>query len=118
MSKENLLWGAERIHGALLKPNLEAATTTIQNYIRLVRTHRTPSQTWSVFLNNHAKAVWACDFLPVIDLFFRQTHPFFNVELASHRIVCLNVTDHPTAAWVAQQFREATPFGQTPVFLG
>ena len=60
--------------------------------------------------------VWACDFLPVIDLFFRQMHLFFIVELASRRMVYFNVTDHPTDAWVAQQLREATPFGQAPRF--
>jgi putative transposase len=58
-----------------------------------------------------------CDSLPVIDLFFRQTYLFFIVELASLRIVHFNVTAYPTDAWVAQQLREATPYGQTPRFL-
>lgn len=57
------------------------------------------------------------DFLPVIDLFLRQVYLFFIVEHASRRIVCFNVTAHPTDAWVAQQLREATPFGQTPRLL-
>jgi putative transposase len=109
--------GTERIHGELLKLNLKAATTTIQKYIRLARPHRTLSQTWSILLNNHAKDVWACDFLPVINLFFRQMHPFFNVELASRRIIYFNVTDRPTDSWVTEQLREATPFGQAPRFL-
>ncbi len=117
MAKENSLWGAERIRGELRKLGLKAATATIQKYARLPRPPRTPSQSWSVFLNNHAKDVWACDFLPVIDLFFRQVHLFFIVELASRRVIHFNVTAHPTDAWVAQQLREATPFGQTPRFL-
>ena len=53
----------------------------------------------------------------MIDLFFRQVHLFFIVELASRRIVHFSVTAHPTDAWVAQQLREATPFGQAPHFL-
>jgi putative transposase len=61
--------------------------------------------------------VWSCDFLPVIDLLFRQVYLFFIVELSSRRIVHFNVTDHPTDTWVAQQLREATPFGQAPRFL-
>ena len=76
------------------------------------------SLTSTVFLKNHAKDVWACDFLPVVALFFRQTYLFFIVGLASRRIVHFDVTAHRTDAWVAQQLREViTPFGQTPRFL-
>ncbi len=117
MAKDNLLWGSERIHGELLKLNIKVATATIQKYVHSARLHRAPSQTWSVFLKNHAKDVCACDFLPVFDLVFRQVYLFFVIELASRRIVHFNVTAHPTDAWVAQQLREATPFGQTPRFL-
>jgi transposase InsO family protein len=39
------------------------------------------------------------------------------VELASRRVVQVGVTRHPTDAWVAQQLREATPFGQHPKYL-
>lgn len=117
MAKDNLLWGAERIRGELLKLDRKVATATIQKYLRLARPAHAPSQTWAVFLNNHAKDVWACDFLPVIDLFFRQVYLFFIVELASRRIVHFNVTAQPSDEWVAQQLREATPFGQMPRFL-
>ena len=56
-------------------------------------------------------------FLPVIDLWFRPLYLFFIIELASRRVVHFSVTAHPTDAWVAQQLREATPFGQAPRFL-
>jgi putative transposase len=117
MAKENILWGAERIRGELMKLHIEVATATVQKYMRLARPPRAPSQTWSVFLKNHAQAVWACDFLPVFDLFFRPIHVFFIVELASRRIVHFGVTAQPTDTWIAQQLREATPYGQTPRFL-
>jgi transposase InsO family protein len=32
-------------------------------------------------------------------------------------VVHVGVTRHPTGAWVAQQLREATPFGQRPRYL-
>ncbi len=116
-AKDNVLCGAERIHGELLKLDIKVATATIQKYMGKACPFRTPSQTWLVFLKNHAKDVWACDFLPVIDLFFRQTYFFFIVELASRRIVRFNITAHPADAWVAQQLREATPFGLTLCLL-
>jgi hypothetical protein len=117
MAEENQLWGAERIRGELLKLGITVAKHTIQTYITQVRPAKPSSQTWSTFLKNHAKDIWACDFLPVIDLWFRPLYLFFIIELASRRIVHFNVTAHPTDAWVAQQLREATPFGRVPRFL-
>jgi transposase InsO family protein len=61
--------------------------------------------------------VWACDFLQVTDLFFRPLFAFFIVELQSRKVIHVNVTRSPTDLWVAQQLREATPYGQTPKYL-
>ena len=69
------------------------------------------------FLKNHAHDVWACDFVPVIDLLFRTVYVFFVVELGSRRVVHVGATRHPTDAWTAQQLREATPYGQAPRLL-
>ncbi len=51
------------------------------------------------------------------DLFFRPLFLFFIMELGSRRVMHFGVTRHPTDEWVAQQLREATPFGQSPRFL-
>lgn len=117
MAKNNRLWGAPRIRGELLKLGIKVATAMIQKYMREVRPERAPTQTWSVFLKNHAQGIWACDFLPVIDTFFRPLYLFFVVELASRRVVHFGVTRYPTDDWVAQPLREATAFGQAPRFL-
>jgi transposase InsO family protein len=117
MAQENRLWGAERIRGELLKLGLAVAKHMIQTYITHVRPAKPISQTWATFLKNHAKDIWACDFLPVIDLFFRTVYVFFLIELSSRRVVHFGVTRHPTDEWVSQQLREATPFGQAPRFL-
>jgi putative transposase len=42
MAKENLLGGAERIRGELLKLDIKIVTATIQKYMRLARPHRAP----------------------------------------------------------------------------
>ncbi len=119
MTRKNSLWGVERIRGELLKLGIRVATATILKYMRLAHPRRALTQNWSVFLKNHANAkrVWACDFLPTIDLFFRPIYLFFIIELASRRVVHFGVTGSPTDAWVAQQLREATPFGTAPRFL-
>jgi putative transposase len=117
MARENRLWGAERIQGELRKLHIKLAKRTIQKYMRAARPPRPSSQTWSTFLTNHASQIWACDFLPVIDIAFRQLYAFFIIELGSRRVVHVGVTRHPTDAWVAQQLREATPFDEHPTYL-
>ncbi len=114
MAAANRLWGAERIRGELLKLDIHVAKSTIQKYMRDARPTGTSGQTWATFLRNHATDIWACDFLPVTDLLFRPLYAFFVIELASRRVVHVGVTRHPTDAWIAQQVREATPFGQHP----
>jgi hypothetical protein len=78
---------------------------------------RLSGQTWKTFLRNHVAGVWACDFLQVTDLFFRPLFAFFIIELKSRKVIHVNVTRSPTDSWMAQQLREATPYGQTPTSL-
>jgi len=55
--------------------------------------------------------------LQVTDLFFRPLFAFFIIELKERMVIHVNVTRSPTDLWVAQQLREATPYGQTPKYL-
>ncbi len=117
LAAANQLWGAERIRGELLKRGIRVAKTTVQRHMRDARPPRRDGQAWAAFLCNHAPAIWACDFLPVTDLRFRPLHAFFVIAHGSRRVVPVGVTRHPTDAWVAQQLREATPFGERPRYL-
>ncbi len=117
MAANNRLWGAERIRGELLKLDIRVSKRSIQKYMKQIRPKRAPGQSWKTFLRNHAAETWACDFLQVTDLFFRSLYAFFIIELKSRKIIHVNVTRSPTDPWVAQQLREATPYGQTPKYL-
>ena len=120
MTANNRLWGAERIRGELLNLDIRVSKRTIQKYMKQIRPKRAPGQTWKTFLRNHAaemSGVGACDFLQVTDLFFRPLFAFFIVELQSRKVIHVNVTRAPSDPWVAQQLREATPYGQTPKYL-
>ena len=92
MVRKNRLRSTERIRGELLKLGIHVAKRAIQRYMRLERLTRPVDQTWSTFLKSHAKDVWACDFVPVIDLVFRQIYIYFIVELETRRVVHLAVT--------------------------
>jgi len=117
VAAENPLWGAERVRGELIKLGIRVGKRTVQRHMRSARPPRPRGQTWAAFLHNHASDMWACDFLPVIDVGFRALFAFFIIDLGSRRVVHVGVTRHPTDAWVAQQLREATPFGVAPRFL-
>ena len=117
MARNNRLWGAERIRGELLKLNIRVAKRTIQRYMRRVRQPRPPGQRWATFLRNHAHETWACDFLQTYDLLFRPIFAFFLIELGSRRVLHVGVTRSPSNAWVTQQLREATPWGEGSRFL-
>jgi len=117
MAANNRLWGAERIRGELLKLDIRVSKRTIQKYMKQIRPKRAHGQSWKTFLHNHAAEVWACDFLQITDLFFRPLFAFFIIELKSRKVIHVNVTRAPTDPWVAQQLREATPYGQTPKYL-
>ena len=52
-------------------------------------------------------AIVACDFCIVATLTFRLLYVFIIIEHGSRKIIYSNATEHPTAAWTQQQFREA-----------
>jgi len=117
MTSKNRLWGAERIRGELLKLGMHVCKRTIQKYMRNVRTPQPRGQRWATFVHNHAADIWACDFLQVTDLFFRPLFAFFMIELKTRRVIHVGVTRSPTDPCIAQQLREATPYGQAPKYL-
>jgi putative transposase len=86
MALNNRLWGAERIRGELLKLGIHVSKCTVQKYMRHQRA-RPSSRTWGIFLHSHAHEIWACDFLPVTDLFFRSLFDFFLIELKSKKVI-------------------------------
>ena len=116
MANENRLWGAERIRGELLKLGVKVSKRTIQKHMRTER-RRQSGQTWATFLKSHIGDIWACDFTTVYDLLFRPLHIFVIMELHTRRIIHVAITRTPSDAWVAQQLREATPWGEGPKYL-
>jgi len=67
-------------------------------------------QHWATILRNHAKAIVACDFLVTVTTNFRLLYVLVVVHHKSRRLVHVDVTGHPTAAWTLQQLYEAMAF--------
>jgi putative transposase len=85
--------------------------------MQVVRSKPPSGQSWSTFLKTHGQDIWACDFVPVVTLFFKTIHAFVIVHHESRRVVHFGVTERPTDEWITQQLREATPFDEKPKYL-
>jgi putative transposase len=115
MSTANPLWGAPRIHGELQKLGISVSQSTVAKYMR--RPRRPPSQTWRTFLINHASQIMAADLFVVPTVTFRLLFVLVILAHDRRRIVHVAVTEHPTAAWTAQQLRNAFPENEPPRYL-
>jgi transposase InsO family protein len=107
--------GAPRIHGEILKLGIEVAERTVSRLMPKRRPE--PSQTWRTFLTNHVQDLVSIDFFTVPTAQLRVL--FVLVVLAHHRrrVLHFNVTEHPTAAWTAQQIVDAFPDDSAPSYL-
>jgi len=115
ISVQNPFWGAPRIHGELLKLGIEISQATVAKY--MARPPRPPSQTWRTFLANHVHQIVAADFFVVPTATCRLLYVLIILAHDRRRVVHTAVTAHPTAAWTAQQFRDAFPWDQAPRYL-
>ena len=112
MDRENPAWGEEQIaHELLLKLGFVVPPATVRKYLGANRPRGgTSGQRWSTFVRNHAKAIVACDFFIAVTASFRVLYVFVAMEIGSRRVLHTNVTAHPTAEWMIQQFREFLAF--------
>jgi len=115
MSRDNIGWGAPRIHGELQMLGIHVSQSTVTKY--MIRHRKPPSQSWTTFLNNHTKDLAATDFFTVPTATFRILYVFLVLRHDRRRVVRFNTTEHPTAQWTAQQMIEAFPWDSAPRYL-
>ena len=110
-------WGAPRIHGELRMLGFDVSERTVSRYLRVL--HRRPEarQSWTTFLHNHPELIAAMDLFVVFTATFRLLYVFLVIQHGRRQIMHFGVTEHPTAAWVSQQLREAFPFESAPKYL-
>ena len=115
MSRDNIGWGAPRIHGELQMLGIHISQATVAKY--MISHHKPPSQTWRKFLNNHAKELVSIDFFTVPTATFRILYVLLVLSHERRQVVHFNIAENPTATWTAQQMVEAFPFDTAPKYL-
>jgi putative transposase len=110
MTRDNPTWGEERIAAELLlKLGIRVSPCTIRRYVARgtdAGRHGVAGQRWATFARNHAQALVACDFCVVVTATFRILYVVIAMEVGRRRLLHVNVTSHPTAAWTVQQSLE------------
>src|SRR5262249_14479447 len=108
----NPLWRAPRIHGELLKLGIDVAERTVSRLMPKRRPE--PSQTWRTFLANHVRDLVSIDFFIVPTARKRAVLVLVVLAHDRRRVVHFNITEHPTAIWIAQQVVAAFPDDSAP----
>jgi transposase InsO family protein len=91
------------IHGELKMLGIPSSERTVSRILR--RVPRPPSQTWRTFLHNHLGQTVSTDFFTVSTITMKVLFVFIVLEHRRRQVLHFNVTEHPTAAWTAQQDR-------------
>src|SRR4029450_9535287 len=112
MARENPTWGRRRIRAELALLGYEVAELTVAKYMH--RTSPRPAPTWRVFLTAPARDIVAVDFFLVPTLTFRLLFVFVMLRHERRELLHINVTDHPSAVWTAQQIIENVPVQYGP----
>ena len=116
MSREDRLWGTERIRGELVKLGI-VVSPSFDSELSPAWTSALTESDWRTFLRNHAHQLWAADLLTVQTLTFKTLYVLVFIAHGRRQLVHVNVTANPTAAWVWRQLIEATPWDRKPRHL-
>jgi len=115
MALENPTWGAPRIHGELAKLGYHIAQSTVSKY--MPRRPGKMAPRWKTFLDENADDIAAIDMLTVFTATFERLYVLVILGHRRRRILHVEVTDHPTAPWLARQITEAFPWDEAPAII-
>lgn len=99
----------------MLELGIEISQATVAKY--MLGRPASSSPTWRAFLRNEVASIAAIDMFVVPSATFRLMFVVLILVHDRRRIVHLNVTHNPTAAWLSRQVTEAFPWDTAPRFL-
>jgi hypothetical protein len=113
LAQENPSWGYSKLHGELLKLGYDIGRSTVREILK--RQHIAPAPqrpkngaSWSTLLKHYGQQILASDIFTEETAWLKTLHTLFFIEVGSRRVHFAGCTEHPSAAWVAQQARQLT----------
>jgi hypothetical protein len=73
-----------------------------------------PSQGWRTFVHDHADAIASIDMFVVPTISFGLLYGLLILHQSRRELLCLGVTAHPNAEWLARQLTEACGWDEPP----
>jgi putative transposase len=111
----NPTWGSPRIVLELKKLGIDVAKSTVERY--QPKKSKPTGPGWKAFLRAHANELASMDFFVVPTAGLKVLFVLVILSHGRRRALHFNVTESPTADWIAQQIVEAFPFESAPRFL-
>ena len=115
MAKENIVWGYDRIVGALAILDYTLSDETVGNILRRngipPAPERKHSTTWTEFIRAHMAVLAGTDFFTVEILTLRGLvtyYVLFFIHLDSRKVEVAGFTPHPNERWMKQIARNVT----------
>jgi putative transposase len=99
------MWGSPRLVGARHTLGIAVAKSTVETY--RLRPRKPPSPTWKAFLQHHVQDLVSLDCFVVPPLTHKVLFVLLILAYERRRVVHVDVTEHPTARWTAQQVVDA-----------
>jgi transposase InsO family protein len=110
-------WRARKIQAELSKLGIDVGLATVSRYLPSPEPGPSQHQRWMAVLRNHRDVITGMDFFVVPTVRFKLLYVWFVIEHARRRVLHFNVSEHPTAAWLVQQLRDAFPEEASHRFL-
>jgi putative transposase len=117
LATKNPTRGYRRVHGELAGLGYQIGASTVWKILHTAGIDPTPRRagpTWSQFPRSQAQAILACDVFHLDTITMHRLYAFFVIEHATRHVHILDVTAHPTAAWLTQQARNLVEAGPSP----
>ncbi|OMI15776.1 integrase core domain-containing protein [Leptospira weilii] len=108
MLRNNIYWGASRIHSELLMLGFQPSLSSVKRIIKKIKNPSRPFQGWKAWLllSQIKDYTLAMDLCRIQTIYGTTLYALAFIKLGSRKIVHFNITPNPTRNWILLQIQE------------